>query len=100
MSANRRARRETAKKMGYLGKPLSYQELANRLDRSQEAGNMIHRQHIEQQRWDMKKKEEIAKNEKIMNDIQSKYTEDFTLDPSAFNFLNTANTEELGDLPS
>jgi hypothetical protein len=48
----------------------------------------------------MKKKEETAKSEKIMNDIQSKYTEDFTLDPSAFNFLNTANTEELGDLPS
>ena len=86
--------------MGYLGKPMSYQELANRLSRSQEAGNMIHMQNIEQQRWDMKKKEEVAKNEKIMQDIQTKYTEDFTLDASAFNFLNTANTEELGDLPS
>ena len=100
MSANRRARRETAKKMGYLGKSMTYQELANRLSRSHEAGNMIHRQNIEQQRWDTKKKEEVARNEKIMQDIQTKYTEDFTLDASAFNFLNTANTEELGDLPS
>jgi hypothetical protein len=74
MSANRRARRETAKKMGYLGKPMSYQELANRLSRSPEAGNMIHMQNIEQQRWDMKKKEEVVKSmKKGMTGFKDRY---------------------------
>lgn len=98
MSLSRKERREAAKKMGFLSQDNSFKNFAERLSRSNQAGNMIHQRHIEDQRWEMKKQEEIREREKLMREINSskenQKEEEFRLDVSSFDFLNQVDNAE------
>lgn len=95
----RRERREAAKKMGFLGQKASFKDFADRLGRSNKAGDMMHKKHLEDQRWEMKKKEEIKKYESSLKEIQDKNQtqEPYNFDVSSFGFLNPEPGDE--DLP-
>jgi hypothetical protein len=98
MSLSRKERRQAAKKMGYLSQDNSFKNFAERLGRSNQAGSMIHQRHLEDQRWDLKKQEEIRERERLMSEInarkESHKEEEFRLDVSSFDFLNQMENGE------
>lgn len=95
----RRERRAAAKKLGYLNTNTSFKDFANRIGRSNKAGDMIHKKHLEDQRWQLKKKEEEKKYESSLQEIQKNQPpqESYSFDPSSFGFLNPEASDE--DLP-
>lgn len=95
----RRERRDAAKKMGYLSQKTTFKDFANRIGRSNKAGDMIHKKHLEEQRWELKKKDEIKKYESSLKEIQEKQQaqESYNFDSSSFGFLNPESGDE--DLP-
>jgi hypothetical protein len=95
----RRERREAAKKMGYLNSKTTFKDFADRIGRSNKAGDVIHKKHLEDQRWDLKKKNETKKYESSLREIQAKQQpeQSYTFDASSFGFLNPEASEE--DLP-
>lgn len=101
MSLSRKQRRETAKKMGYLSQNNSFKDFAQRLERSHQAGDMIHKRNLEEQRWEMKKMEELKERERLMSEINAQREttkeQEFTFDSSSFDFLNRMGDSE--DLP-
>jgi hypothetical protein len=95
----RKERRDAAKKMGYLNQKTTFKDFADRIGRSNKAGDMIHKKHLEEQRWELKKKEEMKKYESSLKEIQEKQeTQEFyNFDASSFGFLNPESGDE--DLP-
>lgn len=96
MSQSRKERREAAKKMGYLSKDNSFKNFASRIERSARAGDMIHQKHLEDQRWEIKKKLETKEKERIMAEISSSTQnkeQTFNFDTSSFDFLNGSENE-------
>jgi hypothetical protein len=98
MSLSRKERRAAAKNMGLLSQSFSYQKFAERLNRSNKAGEMMHKKHLEDQRWELKKKDESKAHEAALREIQSRDPDQpFNFDPSSFGFLNPESSDE--DLP-
>lgn len=98
MSMSRKERRQAAKKMGFLSQDKSFKNFAQRLGRSNEAGTMIHQKNLEDQRWELKKQEEVRERERLMREINSRKEtqkeEEFRLDVSSFGFLNQIDNAE------
>lgn len=97
MSLSRKERRDAAKKMGYLKSDSSFSNFAQRLSRSKEAGNMIHKKNLEDQRWETKKALEEKERNRIMKEIESTNNtspESFSFDPTSFGFLESVEPSE------
>lgn len=93
MSQSRRQRRQMAKQFGFLGKKESFDEMRERIRRSQQMGKQIHLKNIENiknNQIETQKAKEIASQENLAREISAEEdrNEGIELNTGSFDFLN------------
>lgn len=95
MSQSRRQRRQMAKHFGFLGKKESFDEMRERIRRSQQMGKQIHLKNIENiknNQIETQRAKEIALQEDLAKEIlegnENSTDESVNMNAGSFDFLN------------